>query len=74
MTWWYEPQGSTIDVYDHTGNLVADGREFDGSGGDPPSVVLDIMRESMDGNQPSAYNQSLLADAATGNIEKGTPP
>jgi len=33
-----------------------------------------VMRESMDGNQPSAYNQSLLADAATENIEKGTPP
>jgi hypothetical protein len=77
MTWYFDPSGTTVDIYDHTGALVAEDREFSGSWSDPPGypqVVLEVMRESMDGNQPSAYNQTLLADAATGNIEEGTPP
>lgn len=75
MTWYFDPSGTTMDVYDHTGDRVATGREFGGSwSGDFPDEVLVVMRETMKGNQPSAYNQTLLADAATENIEQGTPP
>lgn len=74
MTWYFDPHGTTMDVYDHTGTLVAQGREFGGTWTDYPDEVLTVMRESMDGDQPSAYNRSLLADAATENIVEGTPP
>lgn len=75
MTWYFDPSGTTMDVYDHEGDLVAEEYEFSGSWTDGyPNEVLTVMRETMEGDQPSAYNQSLLADAATGNIEQGTPP
>ena len=75
MTWYFDTSDTTMDVYDHTGALVAESREFGGSwSGDFPNEVLAVMRESMDGDQPSAYNQALLSDAATENIEQGTPP
>jgi len=81
MTWYFDPSGTTMDVYDHTGTMIAQDRlipETDESGegnwmGDYPDEVLVVMRESMDGDQPSAYDQSLLADAATENIEEGMP-
>lgn len=31
------------------------------------------MLDAMEGSKPSAYNQSLLADMATENIEAGVP-
>lgn len=76
MTWFFDPSGNTIDVYDHEGTIVVEDRAFSGSWDDPPGYpqeVLTVMREAMEGDQPSAYNQSLLADAATDNIEEGTP-
>lgn len=73
MTWYFDPSGSGMDVYDHNGGLVAESRQFEGVWDDYPDEVLTVMRENMDGDQPSAYNQSLLADAATGNIKEGTP-
>jgi len=82
MTWHFAPSGETtdgvltIDVWDHDGTQVATDRplpEGDRSWGDYPDEVKVVMRENMDGDQPSAYNQSLLADAATDNIEQGVP-
>ena len=74
MTWFFDPHDTVIDVYDHEGELVAEGREFSGRWeGDYPREVLMVMRENMEGEQPTAYNQELLADAATRNIVQGTP-
>jgi hypothetical protein len=75
MTCYFAP--STGDVFDHEGTLVG---SLDGTGwgqswsGDFPREVLDILRDAMDGTKPSAYNQALLTDMASENIEQGTPP
>jgi hypothetical protein len=75
MTCYFDPSGTTVDVYDHEGNLVGESIEFSGSwSGDFPREVLDVLREAMEGSKPSAYNQALLADMAGENIEQGTPP
>lgn len=74
MTWYFDisDDGTEMDVYDHNGNLV-ETVQNDGSGFTIPGDIHAVMRNSMEGNQPSAYNQSLIADAATNNFEKGTP-
>lgn len=67
MTWYLDPD--TGDIYDHEGTVIK-------SVSEPFAVPDDIykaMLEAKDGNQPSAYNQSLLMDAATDNIERGSP-
>lgn len=69
MTWYLDPE--TGDVYDHNGDVVG---TVDGSDGYTiPADVYEIMIEAKEGDQPSAYNQNLLMDAATENIELGTP-
>ena len=73
MTWKFEikDDGETMDVYDHNDDIVAKDVYFGGQWeGDYPNEIMTVMREEMDGDQPSAYNQSLLADAATENIER----
>ena len=82
MAWYFDPHGDYMDVYDHEGTLVAEdepisydtGGDVVGVWTDYPDRVKEIAREQMEGNQPSAYNQGLLADMATDNIKKGTPP
>lgn len=76
MTWLFDPSGTTMDVYDHEGTLVASDRSFSGRWTDPPGFpdeVLDVMQESFQTGGPTAYNQQLLRDAALNNIEEGTP-
>ncbi len=76
MTCYFDP--STGDVYDHTGSIVGNldtdtdwGQSWSG---DFPREVLDVLHNAMEGSKPSAYNQELLADMASENIEIGTPP
>lgn len=74
MTCYFDPNGTTMDVYDHEGNLVGDNVEFNGSwSGDFPREVLDVLRGAMEGTKPSAYNQVLLADMASENIKQAVP-
>ncbi|MDL0135124.1 hypothetical protein [Halobacterium salinarum] len=68
MTWLLDSE--TGEVIDHDGNVVATIEK-------PyrlPDDVHEVMRDTMEGNQPSAYNQSLLVDAATNNIEVTNRP
>ncbi len=75
MTCYFDPNGTTMDVYDHNGDLVADNYEFGGAwSGDFPNEVLDVLYNARDGSQPSAYNQELLFCLAAEQIEQGTPP
>lgn len=75
MTCYFDPSGTTMDVYDHDGNLVAEDYDFGGSwSGEFPNEVLDLLYEARDGNSPSSYNQELLFCLAGEQIEKGTPP
>lgn len=64
-----------MDVYDHTGALVAEGYEFGGVwSGDYPNAVLDVLYDARDGESNSKYNQELLFCLAGEQIEMGTPP
>lgn len=75
MTWYFEAHERTFDVWDHEGNLVAEGVAFDGVWeGDFPDEIYSVMRGAMGDATPSRYNQLLIADAATDNIKEGTPP
>lgn len=75
MTCYIDP--NTGDVYDQEGNIVGnlvDEYDWDYSwSGDFPRQALDVLRGAMEGTKPSAYNQALLADMASENIEMGTP-
>lgn len=64
-----------MDVYDHTGTLVAENYEFGGVwSGEFPHEVLDVLYSAREGSQPSDYNQELLFCVACEQIEQGTPP
>lgn len=58
IMWYFDPNGSTMDVYDHTGTKVASHTPiaFDGDGnpisrwtGDFPNRVKDIARQELQG-------------------------
>jgi hypothetical protein len=82
MTWYFDPEGSTMDVYDHTGEIVREDYEFGGSwtGPFPRESILSIMYDEA----ASAYNETdgvvteyvllTLAEATFEQIEQGTPP
>ena len=74
MAWhWDINDDGGLDVWDHEGSQVATNREWSQTWDSYPSEVLEVVRNAMDGDQPSAYNQSALAAAATGDIERGDP-
>ena len=55
-----------MDVFDHNDDFIAS-VENDG-GGFSKQDIRDIAFGSMDGDQPSAYNQNLIACMATNQI------
>jgi hypothetical protein len=74
MTWYFDPTETAMDVYDHEGTKVRADIEFGGTWVDDyPDMIDAIMRGELGDGQPSKYNQLLLADAATDNIEQGVP-
>lgn len=74
MTCYFDPNGETVDVYDHEGTLVGESVEFSGSwSGAYPREVLDVLYSARDGDAPNAYNQELLFCLAAEQIEEGTP-
>ena len=76
MTWSFDPSGETVDIYDHTGSLVAEGREFSGVWSDHPDVVATVALEAVTDAIDTAdlpYALTAVADLAAGNIEEGTP-
>lgn len=59
--------GSQMEVYDHNDDLVV---TIDNDGvGFSKQDVQDAAFDSMEGDQPSAYNQSLISCMATNQIE-----
>ena len=76
MTWYFDPDSDTIDIYDHTGSLVAEGRAFSGAWPDYPPVVATVVDEEVTEAIDAAdlpYALTAVADLAAGNIEEGTP-
>lgn len=76
MTWYFDPTDQTIDVYDHTGSIVADGRPIDGSWSRFPDDVLEIMDlEAVAAFERNdmAYVLQTLRHGAFELIEEGTP-
>lgn len=77
MTWFFDPAGQTVDVYDHEGKLIADSRSFDGVWSEHPDIVATVVAEEAREAINTAdlpYATAATADLATGNIEEGTPP
>jgi len=79
MTWYCDPSGTTMDVFDHTGEQKASDREFGGSWtGDYPDDVLQVMQEvavaEYQANGFGDYLMTVLRDAIFENIEMATPP
>lgn len=78
MTWYFNPSNTTMDVYDHTGALVAQDREFGGAwSGDFPDKVLEVMDETaveeFQANGITIYALQCLRHGAFELIEEGTP-
>lgn len=85
MTWYFDPTDTTMDVYDHTGTLVAEAVEFGGSWtGAYPTAIRDVMldhaREQSnlgDANSESpaasAYTVETMLALLADDIERGTP-
>lgn len=78
MTWYFDPYGTQLDVYDHTGTLIVSGVPYSGTWSDDfPDEIFDIMyQEALDAYQTNDNRRLLriLADAAFERIEQGTPP
>jgi hypothetical protein len=77
MTWYFDPSGTTMDVYDHTGAIVREGYEFGGGWTGTPDIVYEIMADEARkavGNGNIAYAAEVFADGIADNIEQGTPP
>lgn len=78
MTWYYDiaDDGSSIDVYDHTGAL-AETITNDGSGFTFPRDVFAVMEteliEEYQANGFSARVFAILRDAVFEDIQAGTP-
>lgn len=79
MTWYFDPGGTTMDVYDHEGATVATRRSFGGSWDTErgfPDEVLDVMQEvatvALDDGEV-AYAIECAMHAAFEDIEAGAP-
>ncbi|QIO25424.1 hypothetical protein [Haloarcula sp. JP-L23] len=77
MTWYFSPSNGSLDIYDHTGALVADGRYYSGGWtGDAPDEVYTVMQnEAVDAYKAGNTERALriLANGAFHDIEEGTP-
>lgn len=76
MTWYFDPSGTTLDVYDHTGSKVASNREFSGVWSNFPDEVLTVMQEEAEdavANNDTTRALYCVAYAAFEDIEEGTP-
>jgi len=83
MTWYFDPDDETFDLYDHTGEMVREGHEFAGGWtGDYPDDVEAIMAQAArensnvgNGNAPIATEYAVLTmlDYMEGSIEQGVP-
>jgi len=76
MTWYFDPSSDSIDVYDHTGALVAEGRAFSGAWSGTPDMVYEVMADearkaAAAGNLE--YAAAVFADGIADDIEEGTP-
>lgn len=76
MVWHFDPSGNTMDVYDHTGSLIAEDVTFSGSWNTPPGYpeeIIDVMRDQFNPSSNPVYSLNLLFDLLIGDIRKGTP-
>jgi len=76
VTWYFDPSGETVDVYDHEGSLVAEGKEFYGSWSGVPDVVFTVMDEQAVEafqNGDTMYVLQTLRHGAFELIEEGNP-
>jgi hypothetical protein len=77
MTWYFDAENETIDLYDPDGNAVAEGVEFSGtwSGGYPEEELRDEVAEHLvSGSIGTTETARLWAfEWLAGDVEEGTP-
>ena len=71
--YWDVHDDGGLDVWDHTGEQIAENAEWSQTWDGYPTEVLHYLYDSLEGNQPSEYNQTVIADAAFERIERGHP-
>jgi hypothetical protein len=81
MTWYFDPSGTKMDLYDHKGTKVREQIEFRGSwtGRFPRETIFDVMYDEARttytdaGGSVTQYVLLTLAEATFEQIEEGTP-
>jgi len=77
MTWYFDPDGEAVDLYDPSGNLVAGDIPFSGawSGGYPDEQLRDEVAAHLTSDVPLSVEQSVLwsFEWLSGDVEEGTP-
>jgi len=76
MTWYFDVTGTRLDIYDHTGALVAEGQAFSGVWSDYPDEMFAVMQAEAEealaiGNTERVLR--IIAQAAFEDIEEGIP-
>ena len=71
--YWGINEDGGLDVWDHEGTQVGENEDWSDTWDEYPADMKGISRDAMSGNQPSAYNQKVMADYLFGDIERGNP-
>lgn len=76
MTWYFDPEGETVDLYDPDGEVVAEGVEFSGSWSEYPRGELrDEVAGHLASGAPANTEQAILwaFDWLAGDVQEGQP-
>jgi len=77
MTWYFDPNGETVTLYDPSGNIVAEDIPFSGSWLDYPREDLrDEVAAHLTSDALLSAEQAVLwaFQWLSGDVEEGTPP
>jgi len=76
MTWFFDPSGETVDLYNPNGDLVAEDIAFSGSWAtSPPEELRTEVAAHLTGSAPLSTEQAVLwaFEWLSGDVEEGTP-
>jgi hypothetical protein len=77
MTWYFDAQEGTVDLYDPDGNVVAEGIGFSGAweGGYPEQELRDEVAEHLVSGSIGTTETAILwaFEWLSGDVEEGTP-
>jgi hypothetical protein len=77
MTWYFDPENETVDLYDPDGNVVAENVEFSGvwAGGYPEEELRDEVAEHLVSGTVTSTETAILwaFEWLAGDVAEGTP-